>query len=170
MFCEFRLNNWMFCEFRLNNWMLWIHLPRLSSDKLCFMQDSFERNLLPCHTDITCALLCRIVLKRWILCACLWEWHFSWWTSTLVTLIWYVSLIIVIGQNRTTAKRESHLLITSMITDRIGRHEVLLPIIKTMTKFEKETRHRLYIFMKKKAVNSAKCEITARARDVFSPL
>ena len=97
MFCEFRLNNWIFCEFRLNNWMIWIHLPRLSADKLCFMQDSFERNLLPCHTDITCALLCRIVLKRWILCACLWEWHFSWWTSTLVTLIWYVSLIMVIG-------------------------------------------------------------------------
>ena len=31
-------------------------------------------------------------------------------------------------QNRTTAKRESDLLITSMITDRIGRHHVLLPI------------------------------------------
>ena len=31
-------------------------------------------------------------------------------------------------QNRTTAKRESDLLITSMITDWIGRHEVLLPI------------------------------------------
>ena len=31
-------------------------------------------------------------------------------------------------QNWTTVKRESDLLITSMITDRIGRHEVLLPI------------------------------------------
>ena len=31
-------------------------------------------------------------------------------------------------QNRTTAQRESDLLITSMITDPIGRHEVLLPI------------------------------------------
>ena len=31
-------------------------------------------------------------------------------------------------QNRTTAKRESDLLITSMITDWIGRHDVLLPI------------------------------------------
>ena len=30
--------------------------------------------------------------------------------------------------NRTTARRESDLLITSMITDRIGRQEVLLPI------------------------------------------
>ena len=28
-------------------------------------------------------------------------------------------------QNRTTAKQESDLLITSMITDRIGRHKVL---------------------------------------------
>ena len=31
-------------------------------------------------------------------------------------------------QNWTTAKRESDLSITRMITDRIGRHEVLLPI------------------------------------------
>ena len=31
-------------------------------------------------------------------------------------------------QNRTTAKRESDLLIRSMITDCIGRHEVMLPI------------------------------------------
>ena len=31
-------------------------------------------------------------------------------------------------QNRTTAQRESDLLITSMITDWIGRHDVLLPI------------------------------------------
>ena len=31
-------------------------------------------------------------------------------------------------ENRTTAKREPDLLITSMITDWIGRHEVLLPI------------------------------------------
>ena len=30
-------------------------------------------------------------------------------------------------QNRMTAKRESDLSIMSMITDRIGRHEVLLP-------------------------------------------
>ena len=34
----------------------------------------------------------------------------------------------VIKQNRTTAGRESGGLITSMITDRIGRHEVLLQI------------------------------------------
>ena len=31
-------------------------------------------------------------------------------------------------QNRTTVKRESDLLITTMFTDRIGRHEVLLQI------------------------------------------
>ena len=31
-------------------------------------------------------------------------------------------------QNRTTVKRESDLSITSLITDWIGQHEVLLPI------------------------------------------
>ena len=36
---------------------------------------------------------------------------------------------------------------TEWNTDRIGRHEVLSPIIKAMAKFEKETRHRLYIFI-----------------------
>ena len=42
-------------------------------------------------------------------------------------------------QNRTTAKRKSDLLITSMITDWIGRHEVLLPI-----------NHKNYNFREKK--------------------
>ena len=39
-----------------------------------------------------------------------------------------------------------------MITGRIGRHEVLLPIYQnySVTKFEKEIRHWLYVFMKKK--------------------
>ena len=37
-------------------------------------------------------------------------------------------------QNRTTAKQESDLLITSMITDRIGRHKVLLQIIQNFDK------------------------------------
>ena len=41
--------------------------------------------------------------------------------------------------NRTTAQRESDLFITSMITDRIGRHEVLLPI-----------NHKNYNFREKK--------------------
>ena len=61
-----------------------------------------------------------------------------------------------------TTKGESELLITSMITGGIGKHEVLLPSIKTMTKFEQETRHRLSLFIKKTKVNSAKCETTAR--------
>ena len=47
-----------------------------------------------------------------------------------------------------TAKQDFDLLIASMITDRIGGHEVRLPI-KTMTKFEEEARHRLYVFIKK---------------------
>ena len=38
------------------------------------------------------------------------------------------SVIIRVITNRTTAQRESDLFVTSMITDRIGRHEVLLPI------------------------------------------
>ena len=41
-------------------------------------------------------------------------------------------------QNRTTAKRESDLLITSMITDRTGRHNVLLSIIITITISQKQ--------------------------------
>ena len=49
-------------------------------------------------------------------------------------------------QNRTTAKGESDLLITSIITDRIRRHEVLL-----------------YLSKKKKIVNSTKYETTTRA-------
>ena len=40
-------------------------------------------------------------------------------------------------QNRTTAKRESDLLMTSMITDRIGRHEVPLPINHNHYNFQK---------------------------------
>ena len=38
------------------------------------------------------------------------------------------------SQNWTTAKRESDLLITSIITDRIRRHEVLLYVFKTRKK------------------------------------
>ena len=44
-------------------------------------------------------------------------------------------------QNRTTVKRESDSLITSMITDRIAQHEVLLPI-----------NHNQYNFRKKKYI------------------
>ena len=38
----------------------------------------------------------------------------------LYTYEWY--------QNRTTAKRESDLFITSMITDRIGQHELIIKV------------------------------------------
>ena len=41
--------------------------------------------------------------------------------------------------------------------------------MKTMAKFEKETRHRLYVFIKKKTVDSAKCGTTARTHDAFCP-
>ena len=54
-------------------------------------------------------------------------------------------LIMVIGQsdqqNWTTSKWESNLLITSLITDQMGQHKVLLPINKTIAKFEKETKY-----------------------------
>ena len=40
-------------------------------------------------------------------------------------------------QNWTTTKRESNLSITSMITDRIGRQEVLLPINPDRYNFRK---------------------------------
>ena len=44
-------------------------------------------------------------------------------------------------------------------------------IIKTLIKFEKETRHRLHVLIKNKiTVSSAKCETTSRARDAFCPL
>ena len=40
-------------------------------------------------------------------------------------------------QNWTTAKPESHLLTISMITDRIGRYDVLLPINHNHDNFPK---------------------------------
>ena len=40
-----------------------------------------------------------------------------------------------------TAKRESDLLITSMITDRIGRRKVLLPINHNSYNFQKQQIH-----------------------------
>ena len=49
-------------------------------------------------------------------------------------------------QNWMIKKQESDLLNISMVTDRIGLHKVLSP---TMTKFEKETRHWLHVFLKK---------------------
>ena len=58
------------------------------------------------------------------------------------------------------------MLIRSIITDRIGRLEVLLSINQTnddkiMTKLEKENRHQLYVFIKKTTINSAKCATTS---------
>ena len=39
-----------------------------------------------------------------------------------------------------------------------------------MTEFEKETKRRVYIFIKISTFNSAKCETTARAHDAFCHL
>ena len=48
-------------------------------------------------------------------------------------------------QNRTTVKRESDSLIMSMITDRIARHEVLLPINHNQYNFRKKNTSRANI-------------------------
>ena len=66
-------------------------------------------------------------------------------------------------QNWMTAKQESNLLIMSMITDRIGQHKVHYQLIKTMTKFEKETRHRVYVFIKISTFNLVKWETTVHS-------
>ena len=61
-----------------------------------------------------------------------------------------------------------------MIADRIGRHKSCYQLIKTMTIFEKETKHQLYmsVFRKKKktTVNSVKCKTTVCTHDTFCPL
>ena len=46
-------------------------------------------------------------------------------------------------QNRMTVKQESDLLIKSMISNRIGQHDIQTyrKLIETMTKFEKKTSH-----------------------------
>ena len=44
-------------------------------------------------------------------------------------------------QNWTTTKRESDLSIRSMITDRIGRHKVLLPINRNGYNLRKQQIH-----------------------------
>ena len=64
-------------------------------------------------------------------------------------------------QNRKTAQRESDLLITSMIIDRIGRLELLFQLVRTMTKFDRENKHQLYVVIKKTTINSAKCATTS---------
>ena len=86
-------------------------------------------------------------------------------------------------QNRTTAKRESDLLITSMITDWIGRREALLPINQNYDKIretnkpsiERWTIKRRYECRKtqqftqdsatqQRAQNDAYCPITSMTR------
>ena len=66
-------------------------------------------------------------------------------------------------QNRTTAKRESDFLITSMITCRIGRHEVLLRINQY---FEKNSRKKPDICYTQRI---KKPRTTARAHVAYSP-
>ena len=57
-------------------------------------------------------------------------------------------------QNQMTAKREPDSFITSMITDRIGRHKILCHNYK----------------FKKATVNLAECETTACVLNAFCPL
>ena len=45
-----------------------------------------------------------------------------------------------IGPRRPRLQRESDLFITSMITDRIGRHEVLLPMIHKNYNFREKNK------------------------------
>ena len=58
-----------------------------------------------------------------------------------------------------------------MITDRIRPHKVLLQLIKTMTKFEKQSSHRLNVFMNENVTvdffvgENEPIYITARAND-----
>ena len=66
-------------------------------------------------------------------------------------------------QNWMTAKQESNLLIMSMITDRIGQHKVLLSINQNYDKIEKETIHRVYVFIKISTFNLVKWETTVRS-------
>ena len=64
-----------------------------------------------------------------------------------------------------------HLLIFQRPQTELDDKKYCHRLIKTMTKFEKEIRHRLFVFIKKKTtINSAKCETTARVRDAFCPL
>ena len=79
-------------------------------------------------------------------------------------------IIRVIDKIGRPPKRESDLLIMSMITDRIGRHEFLLPIKPNYDKIWERNWTSVVRFHKKSTVNSTKCKTTARSRDVFCPL
>ena len=53
-------------------------------------------------------------------------------------------------QNRATSKRDSDLLIMSMTTDRIGRHEVILPINQNYNKIREKKQALLIRFYTQK--------------------
>ena len=53
-------------------------------------------------------------------------------------------------QNRATSKRDSDLLIMSMTTDRIGRHEVILPINQNYNKIRERKQASLIRFYTQK--------------------
>ena len=60
---------------------------------------------------------------------------------------------------------------TSMVTDRIGRREVLLPINQNYNKVREKKLDIGYTFsQKKKTINSTKCATITRAYDAFCPL
>ena len=58
-------------------------------------------------------------------------------------------------QNRKTAQRESDLLIE------LDDLNSCFQLVRTKTKFERENRHQLYVFIKKTTINSAKCATTS---------
>ena len=81
----------------------------------------------------------------------LWWLWMSFSIQTLTLIFWnekhsdtFLCIMVIVESNsvcnhaRTTAKRESDLSITSMITDRIRRHEVLLPINHNRYNFRKK--------------------------------
>ena len=60
-------------------------------------------------------------------------------------------------QNQTTTKWEFNLVIMSMIKTELDDMKFCYNLIKTMTKFVKETTHKLHVFiLKKSTVNSVK--------------
>lgn len=61
------------------------------------------------------------------------------------------------------------MLITSVITDRIGNHKVLLPINQNYDKILKRKKTSVISFHKKTAVNSAKYTTTVHAHDEYCP-
>ena len=78
-----------------------------------------------------------------------------------------------VKKNQTTTKLESNLLIMSMIIlTKLGDTKTCYQSIKTLTKFEEETRHWLHIFIKKKptTVNLAKCLTAECTHDMYCPL